>query len=142
MPPCRGLDRSIAFLLSLSSTVSQSDCYVSLSLPTASVQHFRTKTVQNSKNPTWNETFHFTIQSQVKVRMQRPPTAILTRYQASFNSAGLSEIPCEVFTLSYCTYLESDHLIRLYMPAQSIEYTESNCNISIFSFFPKVLQLK
>uniref|UniRef100_A0A8C3XBN2 Phospholipase A2 n=1 Tax=Cyanoderma ruficeps TaxID=181631 RepID=A0A8C3XBN2_9PASS len=57
---------SIAFLLSLSSTVSQSDCYVSLSLPTASVQHFRTKTVQNSKNPTWNETFHFTIQSQVK----------------------------------------------------------------------------
>ncbi|KFV66202.1 Cytosolic phospholipase A2 epsilon, partial [Dryobates pubescens] len=49
-----------------SSTVTQSDCYVSLSLPTASVQQFRTKTVQNSKNPTWNETFHFTIQSQVK----------------------------------------------------------------------------
>uniref|UniRef100_A0A8C3U2D0 Phospholipase A2 n=1 Tax=Catharus ustulatus TaxID=91951 RepID=A0A8C3U2D0_CATUS len=46
--------------------LSQSDCYVSLRLPTASVQHFRTKTVQNSKNPTWNETFHFTIQSQVK----------------------------------------------------------------------------
>ncbi|XP_014724701.1 PREDICTED: cytosolic phospholipase A2 epsilon-like [Sturnus vulgaris] len=46
--------------------LSQSDCYVSLSLPTASVQQFRTKTVQNSKNPTWNETFHFTIQSQVK----------------------------------------------------------------------------
>uniref|UniRef100_A0A663EAD0 Phospholipase A2 n=1 Tax=Aquila chrysaetos chrysaetos TaxID=223781 RepID=A0A663EAD0_AQUCH len=57
---------SIAFTLSFSSTVTQSDCYVSLSLPTASVQHFRTKTVQNSKNPTWNETFHFTIQSQVK----------------------------------------------------------------------------
>ncbi|KFP79485.1 Cytosolic phospholipase A2 epsilon, partial [Acanthisitta chloris] len=52
--------------LSLSSTVTQSDCYVSLSLPTASVQHFHTKTVQNSKNPIWNETFHFTIQSQVK----------------------------------------------------------------------------
>ncbi|NXY41563.1 PA24E phospholipase, partial [Ceuthmochares aereus] len=46
--------------------VTQSDCYVSLSLPTASEQHFRTKTVQNNKNPTWNETFHFTIQSQVK----------------------------------------------------------------------------
>uniref|UniRef100_A0A8B9EY45 Phospholipase A2 n=1 Tax=Amazona collaria TaxID=241587 RepID=A0A8B9EY45_9PSIT len=57
---------SIAFTLSPSSTVTQSDCYVSLSLPTASVQHFRTKTVQNNKNPTWNETFHFTIQSQVK----------------------------------------------------------------------------
>ncbi|NXI65330.1 PA24E phospholipase, partial [Anseranas semipalmata] len=46
--------------------VTQSDCYVSLSLPTASVQHFRTKTIPNTKNPTWNETFHFTIQSQVK----------------------------------------------------------------------------
>uniref|UniRef100_A0A8C3PRV4 Phospholipase A2 n=1 Tax=Calidris pygmaea TaxID=425635 RepID=A0A8C3PRV4_9CHAR len=57
---------STAFTLSLSSTVTQSDCYVSLSLPTASVQQFRTKTVQNNKNPTWNETFHFTIQSQVK----------------------------------------------------------------------------
>uniref|UniRef100_A0A8C3KKI1 Phospholipase A2 n=1 Tax=Calidris pygmaea TaxID=425635 RepID=A0A8C3KKI1_9CHAR len=45
---------------------ANSDCYVSLSLPTASVQQFRTKTVQNNKNPTWNETFHFTIQSQVK----------------------------------------------------------------------------
>ncbi|XP_025889184.1 cytosolic phospholipase A2 epsilon-like [Nothoprocta perdicaria] len=45
---------------------TQSDCYVSLRLPTASVQQFRTKTVRNSKNPTWNETFHFTIQSQVK----------------------------------------------------------------------------
>ncbi|NWI70359.1 PA24E phospholipase, partial [Todus mexicanus] len=67
--PCRVLDVlrwSITFMLPLSSTVTQSDCYVSLSLPTASVQHFRTKTVQNSKNPTWNETFHFTIQSQVK----------------------------------------------------------------------------
>uniref|UniRef100_A0A8C8E8E7 Phospholipase A2 n=1 Tax=Otus sunia TaxID=257818 RepID=A0A8C8E8E7_9STRI len=53
-------------MLSVFSTVTQSDCYVSLSLPTASVQHFRTRTVQNSKNPTWNETFHFTIQSQVK----------------------------------------------------------------------------
>uniref|UniRef100_A0A8D2MLV1 Phospholipase A2 n=1 Tax=Zonotrichia albicollis TaxID=44394 RepID=A0A8D2MLV1_ZONAL len=69
MPTLQGtrlLHWTIAFLLFLSSTVSQSDCYVSLRLPTASVQQFRTKTVQNSKNPTWNETFHFTIQSQVK----------------------------------------------------------------------------
>ncbi|NXK54220.1 PA24E phospholipase, partial [Chauna torquata] len=54
------------FHASLSSAVTQSDCYVSLSLPTASVQHFRTKTIPNTKNPTWNETFHFKIQSQVK----------------------------------------------------------------------------
>uniref|UniRef100_A0A669PN24 Phospholipase A2 n=1 Tax=Phasianus colchicus TaxID=9054 RepID=A0A669PN24_PHACC len=37
-----------------------------LRLPTASVQNFRTKTIPNTKNPTWNETFHFMIQSQVK----------------------------------------------------------------------------
>uniref|UniRef100_A0A674JCY1 Phospholipase A2 n=1 Tax=Terrapene triunguis TaxID=2587831 RepID=A0A674JCY1_9SAUR len=46
--------------------VTQSDCYVSLWLPTASVKKARTKTVVNSKNPVWNETFHFRIQSQVK----------------------------------------------------------------------------
>lgn len=64
----------LVFTPSLSSTVTQSDCYVSLSLPTATVQQFRTKTVQNSKNPTWNETFHFTIQSQVKVGTADIPT--------------------------------------------------------------------
>ncbi|KFV19428.1 Cytosolic phospholipase A2 epsilon, partial [Tauraco erythrolophus] len=47
-------------------TVSQADCYVSLSLPTASPETVRTKTVKNCKDPVWNETFHFRIQSQVK----------------------------------------------------------------------------
>uniref|UniRef100_A0A8C5TWX2 Phospholipase A2 n=1 Tax=Malurus cyaneus samueli TaxID=2593467 RepID=A0A8C5TWX2_9PASS len=60
------LHRRLSSINLISLIVSQSDCYVSLSLPTASVQHFRTKTVPNNKNPTWNETFHFTIQSQVK----------------------------------------------------------------------------
>uniref|UniRef100_A0A674JEJ7 Phospholipase A2 n=1 Tax=Terrapene triunguis TaxID=2587831 RepID=A0A674JEJ7_9SAUR len=57
---------SLPFNLYLSYTVTQSDCYVSLWLPTASVKKARTKTVVNSKNPVWNETFHFRIQSQVK----------------------------------------------------------------------------
>ncbi|KAG6935616.1 cytosolic phospholipase A2 epsilon-like, partial [Chelydra serpentina] len=52
--------------LYLSYPVTQSDCYVNLWLPTASVKKARTKTVKNSKNPVWNETFHFRIQSQVK----------------------------------------------------------------------------
>lgn len=81
---------SIAFTLSFLSTVTQPDCYVSLSLPTASVQHFRTKTVQNSKNPTWNETFHFTIQSQVKVSMAASPN----RY-----SYQMSNLPYSLCTL-------------------------------------------
>ncbi|KFP62767.1 Cytosolic phospholipase A2 epsilon, partial [Cariama cristata] len=49
-----------------SNTVSQTDCYVSLSLPTASSETVRTKTVKNCKDPVWNETFCFRIQSQVK----------------------------------------------------------------------------
>uniref|UniRef100_A0A8B9DV12 Phospholipase A2 n=1 Tax=Anser cygnoides TaxID=8845 RepID=A0A8B9DV12_ANSCY len=47
-------------------TFSQTDCYVSLSLPTASSETVRTKTIKNCKDPIWNETFCFRIQSQVK----------------------------------------------------------------------------
>ncbi|NXW74336.1 PA24E phospholipase, partial [Hirundo rustica] len=46
--------------------VSQTDCYISLSLPTASPETVRTKTIKNCKDPVWNETFYFRIQSQVK----------------------------------------------------------------------------
>ncbi|NWX39367.1 PA24E phospholipase, partial [Steatornis caripensis] len=42
------------------------DCYVKLWLPTASCREARTKTVRNCRNPVWNETFHFVIQSEVK----------------------------------------------------------------------------
>ncbi|XP_071415549.1 cytosolic phospholipase A2 epsilon-like [Pithys albifrons albifrons] len=45
---------------------SQSDCYVKLCLPTASCQEARTRTARNCRNPVWNETFHFMIQSEVK----------------------------------------------------------------------------
>ncbi|KFQ38904.1 Cytosolic phospholipase A2 epsilon, partial [Mesitornis unicolor] len=46
--------------------LSQTDCYVSLWLPTASPDRFQTKAIQNCKDPVWNETFYFRIQSQVK----------------------------------------------------------------------------
>ncbi|XP_038263814.1 cytosolic phospholipase A2 epsilon-like isoform X2 [Dermochelys coriacea] len=46
--------------------LSQSDCYVSLWLPTASAEKVRTKTIKNCRDPVWNETFYFRIQSQVK----------------------------------------------------------------------------
>ncbi|NXG20864.1 PA24E phospholipase, partial [Grallaria varia] len=45
---------------------SQSDCYVKLWLPTASRWEARTRTVCNCRNPVWNESFHFVIQSEVK----------------------------------------------------------------------------
>ncbi|NWJ06134.1 PA24E phospholipase, partial [Crypturellus undulatus] len=47
-------------------SVSQADCYVTLWLPTATCEKSRTKTVRNSNNPVWNETFYYRIQSQVK----------------------------------------------------------------------------
>ncbi|KAM6204210.1 cytosolic phospholipase A2 epsilon-like [Sarcoramphus papa] len=46
--------------------LSQSDCYVSLWLPTASDEKFHTKTIKNCRNPVWNEAFYFRIQRQVK----------------------------------------------------------------------------
>ncbi|XP_051477973.1 cytosolic phospholipase A2 epsilon-like [Apus apus] len=46
--------------------LSQSDCYVSLWLPTASDEKFHTKTIKNCRNPVWNESFYFRIQRQVK----------------------------------------------------------------------------
>ncbi|NXH40763.1 PA24E phospholipase, partial [Dicaeum eximium] len=44
----------------------QTDCYVKLWLPTASCREAQTRTVHNCRNPVWNETFHFLIQSEVK----------------------------------------------------------------------------
>ncbi|XP_061467324.1 cytosolic phospholipase A2 epsilon-like isoform X2 [Rhineura floridana] len=47
-------------------SLNHTDCYLILWLPTASSVQFQTKTVQNSKDPVWNETFHFTVQSKAK----------------------------------------------------------------------------
>ncbi|XP_056666294.1 cytosolic phospholipase A2 beta [Monodelphis domestica] len=46
--------------------LTQSDSYVSLWLPTASSQEFRTRTVRNCSNPVWNQTFRFRIHSHLK----------------------------------------------------------------------------
>ncbi|XP_009997925.1 PREDICTED: cytosolic phospholipase A2 epsilon-like [Chaetura pelagica] len=46
--------------------LSLTDCYVKLWLPTASCREARTRTVRNCRNPVWNETFRFMIQSEVK----------------------------------------------------------------------------
>ncbi|XP_036779658.2 cytosolic phospholipase A2 beta isoform X1 [Manis pentadactyla] len=46
--------------------VTPSDCYVTLWLPTASSHRFQTRTVKNSSNPIWNQSFHFRIHSQLK----------------------------------------------------------------------------
>lgn len=47
--------------------VTSSDCYVTLNLPTASSHTLQTRTVKNSRNPVWNQNFHFRIHRQLKV---------------------------------------------------------------------------
>ncbi|XP_047432421.1 cytosolic phospholipase A2 epsilon-like isoform X2 [Mugil cephalus] len=46
--------------------LSESDCYVTLSLPTATARTWRTKTVLNKNKPEWNETFTTRVPSQLK----------------------------------------------------------------------------
>ncbi|XP_066472671.1 cytosolic phospholipase A2 epsilon-like [Tiliqua scincoides] len=66
--PCHLLSVRILRLRNLrrADALSQSDCYVSLWLPTATSEKARTKTINNCSNPVWNETFYYRIQSQVK----------------------------------------------------------------------------
>ncbi|KAH0620631.1 hypothetical protein JD844_021290 [Phrynosoma platyrhinos] len=45
---------------------SFSDCYVSLWLPSVSNKQVVTKTIPDTPNPVWNESFHFVIQTQSK----------------------------------------------------------------------------
>ncbi|OXB63374.1 hypothetical protein ASZ78_001950, partial [Callipepla squamata] len=47
-------------------TVTLSDCYVTLWLPTASSEKVRTRTIRDSKNPVWNEAFCYKIDRRVK----------------------------------------------------------------------------
>ncbi|POI25065.1 hypothetical protein CIB84_011185, partial [Bambusicola thoracicus] len=46
--------------------LTASDCYVRLWLPSASNEKLQTKTIKNSDNPVWNETFYFRIQREVE----------------------------------------------------------------------------
>uniref|UniRef100_A0A8C3ATP5 Phospholipase A2 n=1 Tax=Cyclopterus lumpus TaxID=8103 RepID=A0A8C3ATP5_CYCLU len=48
---------------------SESDCYVILTLPTATAKTYRTTTVSNNNNPEWNETFTFRVPTHVKVSL-------------------------------------------------------------------------
>ncbi|KAJ7403171.1 Cytosolic phospholipase A2 epsilon [Pitangus sulphuratus] len=66
--PCSSFFVKIIRMKNLRKTdlLSQTDCYISLTLPTASPETVRTKTIKNCKDPVWNETFCFRIQSQVK----------------------------------------------------------------------------
>ncbi|XP_066473614.1 cytosolic phospholipase A2 epsilon-like [Tiliqua scincoides] len=81
-------------------TVTQSDCYVTLRLPTASVKRTKTCTVNDNKDPVWNETFHYRIQNQVK----------------------------NILELQVCDedrYTEDDHLLTVFFDVSKIQLGET-----------------
>ncbi|XP_015264098.1 PREDICTED: cytosolic phospholipase A2 epsilon-like [Gekko japonicus] len=49
---------------------TESDCYVTVSLPTASSEQVRTATVRNTKDPVWNQSFCYRIDSRIKNVLQ------------------------------------------------------------------------
>ncbi|NXK54218.1 PA24E phospholipase, partial [Chauna torquata] len=90
-------------------SVSQADCYVSLWLPTATIEKSRTKTIRNSNNPVWNETFYFRIQSQVKNVLE------LTVYDEDFATPD-DHLLCALFDTAK---LPIDRTVLLYFKPSS-----------------------
>lgn len=93
------------------SIVSQSDCYVSLWLPTASDEKFQTKTIKNCRDPVWNETFYFRIQRKVKV-----PKALISFLCSFFWFERKQDVNTSNAYLSLRKFLASwsEHLWLLY----------------------------
>ncbi|KAJ6667275.1 hypothetical protein lerEdw1_017253 [Lerista edwardsae] len=92
------------------SVVTQSDCYVTLRLPTASVKRTKTSTVNDNKDPVWNETFHYRIQNEVK----------------------------NILELEVCDedrFTDDDHLLTVFFDVSKIQLGET-CRLS-FQLNPK-----
>lgn len=89
--------------------LSQADCYVSLWLPTATIEKSRTKTIRNSNDPVWNETFYFRIQSQVKNVLE------LTVYDEDFATPD-DHLLCALFDTAK---LPIDRTVLLYFKPSS-----------------------
>uniref|UniRef100_A0A8B9IS71 Phospholipase A2 n=1 Tax=Amazona collaria TaxID=241587 RepID=A0A8B9IS71_9PSIT len=90
-----------------SNILTASDCYVRLWLPSASNRKLQTKTIKNSDNPVWNETFYFRIQREVEnilelaVCDEDPLTKDDMQFTVLFNVARIrpGEIIRETFAL-------------------------------------------
>ncbi|XP_042718436.1 cytosolic phospholipase A2 epsilon-like [Lagopus leucura] len=89
--------------------LSQADCYVSLWLPTAAIEKCRTKTIRNSNDPVWNETFYFRIQSKVKNVLE------LTVYDEDFATPD-DHLLCTLFDTAK---LPVDRTVLLYFKPSS-----------------------
>uniref|UniRef100_A0A670XXC4 Phospholipase A2 n=1 Tax=Pseudonaja textilis TaxID=8673 RepID=A0A670XXC4_PSETE len=90
----------------------QSDCYVSLRLPSSSFITARTKTVSNCTNPVWNETFFFRIQNMAKNILE------ITIYDedSPFNDEELCRVTFDIANLQLeervCKHFELNKEVR------------------------------
>ncbi|KAG8126127.1 hypothetical protein E2320_021352, partial [Naja naja] len=77
--------------------LNQSDCYVSLRLPSSSFVTARTKTISNCTNPVWNETFFFRIQNMAKNILE------ITIYDedSPFNDEELYRVTFDIANLQF-----------------------------------------
>lgn len=78
--------------------VTSSDCYVTLNLPTASSHTVQTRTVKNSRNPVWNQNFHFRIHRQLKVDQASSLALSLSPY-STVTHVSWSAISCPICLL-------------------------------------------
>uniref|UniRef100_A0A670XWH4 Phospholipase A2 n=1 Tax=Pseudonaja textilis TaxID=8673 RepID=A0A670XWH4_PSETE len=97
------------------SGLSQSDCYVSLRLPSSSFITARTKTVSNCTNPVWNETFFFRIQNMAKNILE------ITIYDedSPFNDEELCRVTFDIANLQLeervCKHFELNKEVRNFL---------------------------
>ncbi|XP_068110407.1 cytosolic phospholipase A2 delta-like isoform X2 [Hyperolius riggenbachi] len=105
--------------------MSNADCYVCLWLPTASNKMVKTKTVSNSSCPVWNETFLFTICSNVKnvIHLTLHDEDVISRNDLLFTVAfDVGSIAAGESTLrSFCLSTDGQQILEMEFTVQAIQ---------------------
>ncbi|XP_053168990.1 cytosolic phospholipase A2 beta-like [Hemicordylus capensis] len=131
-----------ANILTSRDALTSSDCYVTLYLPTSSLEKFRTQAIKDSANPVWNETFYFRIQTKIKNILELevcdadPVTKDNIQFTIAFDLEKVwpGATILEIFSLKpesdACHYSNDDSLeveFRLSELPGPVEHFVSNC---------------
>uniref|UniRef100_A0A8C6YDK5 Phospholipase A2 n=1 Tax=Naja naja TaxID=35670 RepID=A0A8C6YDK5_NAJNA len=101
--------------------INQSDCYVSLRLPSSSFVTARTKTISNCTNPVWNETFFFRIQNMAKNILE------ITIYDedSPFNDEELYRVTFDIANLQF-----EERVCKHFELNKEVGYSTNECKFS------------